>query len=90
MSRTEIDDEIRKTVLSIASKYLEPDEIEAKQDDVFSIDSLDVVDIIIELEKEFAIKFANEEVQSIETFEQLMEMIRDKRNAKSGLAPEGR
>ena len=78
--------EIKEVVLGIVAKYVAPDEIQEKMDDVFSIDSLDLVDIVIEIEKAFGIKFANEEVQSLETFDELMSMIQRKRAAGAATA----
>ena len=66
-------------MLEIASKYLSADEIDERMDDVFSIDSLDLIEIIVDIEREFQITFANEEVRSVETFDGLIAMIHRKR-----------
>lgn len=70
--------EVRGTVLEIASKYLSADEISARMDDVLSIDSLDLIEIVVDIERAFQITFANEEVQSVESFDELIAMINRK------------
>jgi acyl carrier protein len=49
--------------------------------DDFEMDSLDMVEMLIELEKETGIKIPNEEVKDIKTVGQLVEYLEAKKNA---------
>jgi acyl carrier protein len=49
--------------------------------DDFEMDSLDMVEMLIELEKETGIKIPNEEVKDIKTVGQLVDYLDAKKNA---------
>jgi acyl carrier protein len=49
--------------------------------DDFEMDSLDMVEMLIELEKETGIKIPNEEVKDIKTVGQLVDYLENKKNA---------
>ena len=49
--------------------------------DDFEMDSLDMVEMLIELEKETGIKIPNEEVKDIKTVGQLVDYLDGKKNA---------
>lgn len=49
--------------------------------DDFEMDSLDMVEMLIELEKETGIKIPNEEVKDIKTVGQLVDYLEKKKNA---------
>jgi acyl carrier protein len=62
---------------------LERDEITLEKSFVedFEMDSLDMVEMLIELEKETGIKIPNEEVKDIKTVGQLVSYLEGKTNA---------
>lgn len=62
---------------------LERDEItmESKFVDDFEMDSLDMVEMLIDLEKETDIKIPNEDVKDIITVGQLIAYLEEKKNA---------
>ena len=49
--------------------------------DDFEMDSLDMVEMLIDLEKETGIKIPNEEIVDIKTVGQLVEYLEGKKNA---------
>jgi acyl carrier protein len=49
--------------------------------DDFEMDSLDMVEMLIELEKETGIKIPNEEVKDLKTVGQLVDYLEKKKNA---------
>lgn len=62
---------------------LSKDEIKMESSfvDDFEMDSLDMVEMLIELEKETGIKIPNEEVKDIKTVGQLVDYLEKKKNA---------
>ncbi|MGI5848927.1 MAG: acyl carrier protein [Christensenellales bacterium] len=62
---------------------LERDEIKMDSSfvDDFEMDSLDMVEMLIELEKETGIKIPNEEVKGIKTVGELLAYLEGKQNA---------
>lgn len=62
---------------------LERDEITMDSNFVedFEMDSLDMVEMLIDLEKETGIKIPNEEVKDINTVGKLVKYLEDKKNA---------
>ena len=62
---------------------LDRDEIKMESNfvDDFEMDSLDMVEMLIDLEKETGIKIPNEEIADIKTVGQLVEYLEGKKNA---------
>ena len=62
---------------------LEKDEIKMDSNfvDDFEMDSLDMVEMLIDLEKETGVKIPNEDVKDIATVGQLIEYLEAKKNA---------
>ena len=62
---------------------LERDEIsmDSKFVDDFEMDSLDMVEMLIDLEKQTGIKIPNEDVKDIATVGELISYLEDKKNA---------
>ncbi len=67
----------------MAQLDLSKDEIKMSSSfvDDFEMDSLDMVEMLIELEKETGIKIPNEEVKDIKTVGQLVDYLDKKKNA---------
>lgn len=68
---------VKEKVLEIISQFVEPDGMIVNEDEIYilDIDSLIVMDIIVEIEREFNIKITDEEILSMETFNKMMEII---------------
>jgi len=62
---------------------LERDEItmDSKFVDDFEMDSLDMVEMLIDLEKETGVKIPNEEIKDVHTVGELIKYLEDKKNA---------
>jgi len=62
---------------------LERDEItmDSKFVDDFEMDSLDMVEMMIDLEKETGVKIPNEEIKDVHTVGELIKYLEDKKNA---------
>ena len=62
---------------------LERDEIKMDSNfvDDFEMDSLDMVEMLIDLEKETGIKIPNEEIKDVNTVGALIKYLEDKKNA---------
>jgi len=62
---------------------LERDEItmDRKFVDDFEMDSLDMVEMMIDLEKETGVKIPNEEIKDVHTVGELIKYLEDKKNA---------
>jgi acyl carrier protein len=69
--------DIRKKVIEIINQLVEPDGMIVNEDEIniLEIDSLIVMDIIIEIEREFNIRITDEEILSMETFNKMMDII---------------
>lgn len=68
---------IKKKVIEIIREFVKHDgliEIEADMH-ILDIDSLIVIDIILEIEREFNIRITDPEILSMETFDQMMAVI---------------
>jgi acyl carrier protein len=67
----------------MAQLDLSKDEVKMESNfvDDFEMDSLDMVEMLIELEKETGIKIPNEEVKDIKTVGQLVDYLEGKKNA---------
>ena len=75
MERTEIEDKVRNFLieeLEIEPKNIFPD---AKLKDDMGIDSLDFVDIVVIVEKNFGFKIKAEEMAGVDTFSKFCEII---------------
>ena len=78
MERTEIEEKVRNFLiedLEIEEENIAP---EAKLKDDLGIDSLDFVDIVVIVEKNFGFKIKPEEMQSIVTLSQFCDYIESK------------
>ena len=78
MERTEIEDKVRNFLieeLEIEPKNIFPD---AKLKDDMGIDSLDFVDIVVIVEKNFGFKIKAEEMAGVDTFSKFCEYIEKK------------
>lgn len=80
------DKKFLKRLTDIVAKYTEHPEklkdIEAGTDESFieklNIDSVDFVEIIVDAEEEFGIKIEDEEIKSLQSFDDLYNLIYDK------------
>ena len=78
MKRTEIEDKVRNFLieeLEIEPKNIFPD---AKLKDDMGIDSLDFVDIVVIVEKNFGFKIKAEEMAGVDTFSKFCDYIEKK------------
>ena len=78
MKRTEIEDKVRNFLieeLEIEPKNIVPD---AKLKDDMGIDSLDFVDIVVIVEKNFGFKIKAEEMAGVDTFSKFCDYIEKK------------
>jgi acyl carrier protein len=81
MTRTEIEEKVKKFLieeLEIDEDKIAPD---AKLKDDMGIDSLDFVDIVVNVDKNFGFKINPEEMQSVDTFSKFCDYIESKVNA---------
>ena len=80
MSRTEIEEKVREFL--IEDLEIESDKIvnDAKLKDDLGIDSLDFVDIVVIVDKNFGFKIKPEEMQGVDTFGKFCDYIESKVN----------
>jgi acyl carrier protein len=81
MTRTEIEEKVKKFLieeLEIEEDKIAPD---AKLKDDMGIDSLDFVDIVVIVDKNFGFKIKPEEMQGVDTFSKFCDYIESKVNA---------
>lgn len=80
MERTEIEDKVRNFL--IEELEIEPENIfpDAKLKDDMGIDSLDFVDIVVIVEKNFGFKIKAEEMAGVDTFSKFCDYIETKIN----------
>lgn len=80
MERTEIEDKVRNFL--IEELEIEPDNIfpDAKLREDMGIDSLDFVDIVVIVEKNFGFKIKAEEMAGVDTFSKFCDYIETKIN----------
>ena len=80
MNRTEIEEKVRNFL--IEELEIEPDNIfpDAKLREDMGIDSLDFVDIVVIVEKNFGFKIKAEEMAGVDTFSKFCEYIETKIN----------
>ncbi|MGN1220269.1 MAG: acyl carrier protein [Candidatus Cryptobacteroides sp.] len=78
MTRTEIEDKVRNFL--IEELEIEPENIfpDAKLKDDMGIDSLDFVDIVVIVEKNFGFKIKAEEMAGVDTFSKFCDYIETK------------
>ena len=80
MTRTEIEEKVRNFLmeeLEIDEEKITPD---AKLKDDMGIDSLDSVDIVVIVDKNFGFKIKPEEMQGVDTFSKFSDYIESKVN----------
>ena len=80
MNRTEIEEKVRNVL--IEELEIEPDNIfpDAKLREDMGIDSLDFVDIVVIVEKNFGFKIKAEEMAGVDTFSKFCDYIETKIN----------
>ena len=80
MNRTEIEEKVRNFL--IEELEIEPDNIfpDAKLREDMAIDSLDFVDIVVIVEKNFGFKIKAEEMAGVDTFSKFCDYIETKIN----------
>lgn len=80
MTRTEIEEKVRNFL--IEELEIEPDNIfpDAKLREDMGIDSLDFVDIVVIVEKNFGFKIKAEEMAGVDTFSKFCDYIETKIN----------
>ena len=80
MNRTEIEEKVRNFL--IEELEIEPDNIfpDAKLREDIGIDSLDFVDIVVIVEKNFGFKIKAEEMAGVDTFSKFCDYIETKIN----------
>lgn len=81
MTRTEIEEKVREFMiedLEIEEEKIQP---EATLKEGLGIDSLDFVDIVVIVEKNFGFKIKPEEMQGVDTFSKFCDYIESKVNA---------
>ena len=76
MERTEIEDKVRNFL--IEELEIEPKNIFPKLKDDMGIDSLDFVDIVVIVEKNFGFKIKAEEMAGVDTFSKFCDYIEKK------------
>ena len=78
MNRTEIEEKVRNFL--IEELEIEPENIfpDAKLKDDMGIDSLDFVDIVVIVEKNFGFKIKAEEMAGVDTFSKFCDYIEKK------------
>ena len=78
MERTEIEDKVRNFL--IEELEIEPENIfpDAKLKDDMGIDSIDFVDIVVIVEKNFGFKIKAEEMAGVDTFSKFCDYIEKK------------
>jgi len=78
MNRQEIIEKMTEIIvnkLGIAAEEVKP---EANFKDDLGADSLDIVELIMEVEKEFSISIPDDQVEDIKTVEQAIDLVEDK------------
>jgi acyl carrier protein len=78
MTRTEIEEKVKKFLIEdieIEEKLINP---ESKLKDDLGIDSLDFVDIVVIVERNFGFKIKPEEMQGVTTLSQFYDYIESK------------
>lgn len=78
-TREDIEGKVKKIILEHISKDVEKFGNSSKLSD-HGTDSLDAVEIIMEVEEEFGIEIPDEDAQKMETMEQIVEYIVNKVN----------
>ena len=83
MKRKEIEKRVKKIVADQVGRYrevLKPKDIkeESHFEDDFGCDSLDLVEICIEVEKEFAISIADDEAEKVSLVKDVVDIVENK------------
>lgn len=71
--------DVKEEVRKIISKRIDVSGL--KEDDNLSslgLDSLDLVEVMLEIEEVFSIEFANEEIEQCKTFKDMLDLISQK------------
>ena len=77
---------VKKQVLEIIKEYssqeVELNDLKPTSDlkDIFGIDSIDIVDIVVDIENHFKINLDDERINNIVTYEQLIKAIETELN----------
>lgn len=77
-TREDIEEKVKKIILEHISKDVEKFNSSSKLSE-HGIDSLDAVEIIMAAEEEFGIEIPDEDAQKMETMEQIVEYINNKK-----------
>ncbi|WP_341818046.1 acyl carrier protein [Wolbachia endosymbiont (group A) of Andrena fulva] len=77
-TREDIEEKVKKIILEHISKDLEKFNSSSKLSE-HGTDSLDAVEIIMAAEEEFGIEIPDEDAQKMETMEQIVEYINNKK-----------
>lgn len=77
-TREDIEEKVKKIILEHISKDVEKFNSSSKLSE-YGTDSLDAVEIIMAAEEEFGIEIPDEEAQKMETMEQIVEYINNKK-----------
>ncbi|WP_323132832.1 acyl carrier protein [Wolbachia endosymbiont of Drosophila pseudotakahashii] len=77
-TREDIEEKVKKIILEHISKDVEKFNSSSKLSD-HGTDSLDAVEIIMAAEEEFGIEIPDEDAQKMETMEQIVEYINNKK-----------
>lgn len=77
-TREDIEEKVKKIILEHISKDVEKFNSSSKLSE-HGTDSLDAVEIIMAAEEEFGIEIPDEEAQKMETMEQIVEYINNKK-----------
>lgn len=77
-TREDIEEKVKKIILEHISKDVEKFNSSSKLSE-HGTDSLDAVEIIMAAEEEFGIEIPDEDVQKMETMEQIVEYINNKK-----------
>ncbi|NUY39225.1 acyl carrier protein [Wolbachia endosymbiont of Litomosoides brasiliensis] len=78
-TREDIEAKVKKIVLEHISKDVEKFDNSSKLSE-HGADSLDAVEIIMAAEEEFGIEIPDEDAQKMETMEQIVEFVSNKKN----------
>ncbi len=78
-TREDIEEKVKKIILEHISKDLEKFNSSSKLSE-HGTDSLDAVEIIMAAEEEFGIEIPDEDAQKMETMEQIVEYINNKKS----------
>jgi acyl carrier protein len=73
---TSLPGELAALLTKILFEEVDPNKIEASLNDEYGANSMDMVDIVESIEREYGVKIANDQIPTIGTFGDLLKLIR--------------